>query len=137
MDNCIFCKIAKKEIPADIVYEDENFIAFLDLSPATIGHTLVVPKEHSRDLIHMNDKDSDGFMTAIKKVAKAVQKSVGADGFNLELNNGECAGQFVFHTHIHIIPRSKNDGVHNRYNKVAKPSDGDFKKLAESIKAKL
>jgi histidine triad (HIT) family protein len=109
--NCIFCKIIKKEIPSDIVYEDENFIAFLDINPINKGHTLVVPKEHSTNLYDMSDKIAKEIFPLIKKLATAIKKAVGAEGINIGMNNEAAAGQLVMHSHIHIMPRFKGDGL--------------------------
>lgn len=111
MTDCIFCKIISKEIPADIIYEDTDVLAFLDLHPVNRGHALVVPKKHSEDLLHLDDEDAGPVMIKIKKVATAVLKATGAAGFNLHVNTGSSAGQVIFHTHFHIIPRYANDGL--------------------------
>lgn len=109
--DCIFCKIISKEIPADIIYEDDNILAFVDMHPVTRGHALVVPKNHSQDLISAEDADLSAAMPGLKKVAAAVVKATGAAGFNLHVNTGKVAGQAIFHTHFHIIPRYSNDGL--------------------------
>ncbi|MBU1202287.1 MAG: HIT family protein [Nanoarchaeota archaeon] len=111
MDNCLFCKIIKGEIPSTKIYEDDEFYAFLDIKPINQGHTLVVPKKHCRNLLDFPKSEETDLMEFLKKVAKAVTKGVGADGFNLGMNNEGAAGQVVFHAHFHIIPRFKNDGL--------------------------
>jgi len=108
-DDCIFCKIANGEIPSNTVYEDNDFRAFLDLSPASEGHTLVVTKEHFDDLFELGEKTGEKALLVVKKVAEAVKKATGCAGVNIVQNNGEAAGQTVRHLHFHIIPRY-NDG---------------------------
>ncbi|MGE5392325.1 MAG: HIT family protein [Candidatus Saccharibacteria bacterium] len=109
--DCIFCKIANKEIPAEIVYEDDDVTAFLDINPTAKGHTLVIPKQHSKDLPETGDRTLGLILPAVKKIAAAVMKATGAAGFNLGCNTGEAAGQVVFHLHLHIIPRYRDDGL--------------------------
>lgn len=105
IDNCIFCKIANGQIPSSSPYEDENFKVILDLSPATKGHALILPKEHFEGL----DTLSDSYMTKIlplaRKIGSAMKEALGATGYNVLQNNGESAGQTVMHYHMHIIPR--------------------------------
>ncbi len=109
--NCIFCKIVAKEIPADIIYEDADVIAFLDLHPVNRGHSLVVPKTHSENILSMTDANLAVIMPVMKKIAIGVVEATGAAGFNLHVNTGKTAGQAVFHTHLHIIPRYAEDGL--------------------------
>lgn len=110
MENCIFCKIIAGEIPSYKIYEDEKFFAFLDISPVNPGHTLVIPKEHFPDFLAAPETVVSGLFAAAKKVAAAVQRGLAAGGFNLNVNNGEAAGQVVPHLHIHIMPRRQGDG---------------------------
>lgn len=108
---CIFCRIARKEISSEIVYEDRNFLAFLDIRPATEkgGHTLVIPKKHYDIITDMPDKEIAGMMAAVKKVSGALLKI--SEGLNILQNNKKAAGQFVNHVHFHLIPRYKNDNI--------------------------
>lgn len=110
MSDCIFCKIVKKEIPADVVYEDENCLAFLDITPINPGHTLLIPKEHYENLYDLPDETLKQLAPIIKKLAIAVKKGVDAEGVNIGMNNERPAGQLVPHTHFHIMPRFSNDG---------------------------
>lgn len=107
--NCIFCKIANGEIPSTTLYEDEDFRVILDLGPATRGHALLLPKEHYQDLFALDDETASKVLVTAKKVAGKIKKAMEADGFNLVQNNGEAAGQTVFHFHMHMIPRYKDD----------------------------
>ena len=109
--DCIFCLIANGEIPSNTVYEDEDFRAILDLSPAQKGHTLLLPKEHYADLFEMPAELAARVLPVAKKIAAAVKEATGADGVNLVQNNGEAAGQTVRHFHLHIIPRLAGDNA--------------------------
>lgn len=111
MDNCIFCKIANGEIPAATLYEDEDFRVILDLGPASKGHALILPKEHAANIYELSDELAGKAMILAKKMASAIAKALDCDGLNIVQNNGECAGQTVFHFHMHLIPRYKEDRV--------------------------
>ena len=111
MENCIFCKIANGEIPAATLYEDENFRVILDLGPASKGHALILPKSHAANIYELSDEMAAKAMILAKKMATAMTAALKCDGFNIVQNNGECAGQTVFHFHMHLIPRYKGDGV--------------------------
>lgn len=105
MDNCIFCKIINKEIPSNIVYEDDNFLAFLDIAKATNGHTILIPKKHSKNILECDDELLKDMIVIAKKIANKYIEKLGAKGFNILTNCNEVAGQTCFHFHIHIIPR--------------------------------
>ena len=109
--NCIFCKIANGEIPSTTLYEDEDFRVILDLGPATRGHALLLPKNHFANLFELDDETAQKAILVAKKMAGKMKAALGADGFNLVQNNGEAAGQTVFHFHMHLIPRSENDNA--------------------------
>lgn len=109
-DNCIFCKLANKEIPTNIIYEDEKFTVILDASPATKGHALILPKNHAANIYELPDEDAAAVFVLAKKMATKMTEILHCDGFNIVQNNGEVAGQTVFHFHMHLIPRYKNDG---------------------------
>ena len=111
MENCIFCKIANGEIPAATLYEDENFRVILDLGPASKGHALILPKSHAANIYELSDEMAAKAMILAKKMATAMTAALKCDGFNIVQNNGECAGQTVFHFHMHLIPRYNGDGV--------------------------
>ncbi|HYC79616.1 MAG TPA: HIT family protein [Candidatus Binatia bacterium] len=111
MEDCIFCKIINKEIPADIIYEDENLLAFLDIRPVNKGHALLIPKKHAADMTSSDDETLSQLIVGVKKLAQAIMTATGAAGFNLGVNTGAASGQVVFHTHFHIIPRFANDGL--------------------------
>ena len=111
MENCIFCKIANGEIPAATLYEDEDFRVILDLGPATKGHALILPKKHAANLYELPDELAAKAKVLAKKMAAKMTEILSCDGFNIVQNNGECAGQTVFHFHMHLIPRYKEDGA--------------------------
>ena len=104
VDDCIFCKIIAGDIPSSKVYEDEEVLAFLDISQVTPGHTLVVPKKHARNLLEMDETATAQLFVRVSKVAKKVEAATQAKGMNIISNMEEVAGQTVFHTHVHIIP---------------------------------
>lgn len=109
---CIFCEIVKGNIPSSKVYEDDNYLAILDLSQTTLGHTLVMPKKHYDNFLEMDSKEAGELMSAVNTVAKKVVKNLGASGCNILNNTNEVAGQTVMHTHVHIIPRyTKDDSI--------------------------
>ena len=108
--NCIFCKISGGEIPSKTIYEDEEFRVILDISPATKGHALIRPKEHYANLYEMPEDVAARVMKLAKRLAGHMTEALQCDGFNIMQNNGEAAGQTVFHFHMHLIPRYVGDG---------------------------
>ena len=109
-DNCIFCKIANGEIPSKTLYEDEKFRVILDLGPAAKGHALILPKSNYADLYELPEDTAADAMILARKMAARITDRLQCDGFNLMQNNGETAGQTVFHFHMHLIPRYRDDG---------------------------
>lgn len=109
--DCIFCKIAAGEIPSATLYEDEDFRVILDLGPAARGHALILPKAHYADLCEIPEELAAKAMILAKKVVSAGRKALRCDGYNIVQNNGEAAGQTVFHFHIHVIPRYTGDNA--------------------------
>ncbi len=106
----VFAKIIRREIPSEIVYEDELVLGFLDIHPVNFGHTLLIPKKHYQNIYELPDSILGHFFTVVKKLSTAIKKAVQADGINVVMNNEPAAGQVVFHAHVHIIPRFNNDG---------------------------
>ena len=127
-DNCIFCKIAAGDIPSATIYEDNDFRVILDIEPASKGHALIVPKEHYANLYELSDELAAKALIVAKKVITKMTGILGCDGYNVVQNNGEAAGQTVFHFHIHLIPRYKDDNVNIGW------SQGN---LTEEIKAEI
>lgn len=109
MSDCIFCKIAAGEIPSATIYEDEDFRVILDLGPATKGHALILPKQHFADITQMPEVLTAKAFVLAKKIVTYMKGALPSDGYNIVQNNGEAAGQTVFHFHIHLIPRYTND----------------------------
>ncbi len=114
-DNCIFCKIIAGEIPSQTLYEDEKFKVILDVGPATKGHALILPKNHYANFYEQPEEDSADTIRLAKKMMQQMTDKLKCDGFNIVQNNGEVAGQTVFHYHMHLIPRYKNDGEILKY----------------------
>jgi len=104
-NSCIFCKIARKQAPASVIYEDDSVMAFLDIRPLSTGHTLIIPKEHYRDIFDIPPELLTRVHQVTKQVAVAVQKATNADGISIFQQNGASAGQEVFHLHVHVVPR--------------------------------
>lgn len=109
-NDCIFCKIANGEIPSRTVHEDQRFRVILDLNPATRGHALILPKDHSESLYDLPEDTAAAVLVLAKKLAVVMSERLGCDGLNLVQNNGETAGQTVSHFHLHMIPRYVDDG---------------------------
>ncbi len=108
---CIFCKIINGEIPSKKIYEDEDVVAILDISQATKGHTLVLPKKHFDNILAIDEEYYTKVMNTARKLAKVITKAFNADGCNVLNNCGEAAGQSVMHFHVHVIPRYKGDDL--------------------------
>ena len=136
MENCIFCKIANGEIPAATLYEDENFRVILDLGPASKGHALILPKSHAANIYELSDEMAAKAMILAKKMATAMTAALKCDGFNIVQNNGECAGQTVFHFHMHLIPRYKGDQVGITWHQ-GELSDADKEEILLKVKEQL
>ena len=112
--DCVFCKIAKKEIPTNILFESDNFIAFYDIKPRAQGHTLIVPKRHFVTLLDIPNRLGNEMLEFTKKVAGHLLDKKQGEGFNILMNNLKVAGQIVMHAHIYIIPRKERDGIRPR-----------------------
>lgn len=110
MADCIFCKIVKGEVPCYKIYEDENFLAFLDTLPVNPGHSLVISKKHYEDILDAPQDVLCEMIKVVQKISKTVIKIVNSPGFNIGINNKKVSGQGIFHIHIHIMPRFENDG---------------------------
>jgi histidine triad (HIT) family protein len=110
MSECIFCQIIQKQLPANVVYEDEQVVAFLSNHPVNEGHTLVVPKKHYANIYEISEDETAYLFKIVKRVALAVRDSVVAEGIRIVQNNGEAAGQVVFHLHVHVIPMKPQEG---------------------------
>ena len=136
MEETIFQKVLSGEIPADKVYETDRVFAFLDIKPVNKGHTLVIPKTPVKDIFDLSDEDASHLMRAIVTVAQAVKKAAGVPGVNVISNNGQAAGQEVFHLHFHIIPRHAKEEFsplpHTAYE-----SDEERSQIAKNIAGEI
>ncbi|MCR5223203.1 MAG: HIT family protein [Lachnospiraceae bacterium] len=132
-DDCIFCKLANGEIPTNSIYEDDRFRVILDAAPATKGHALILPKDHFADLYEIDEDVAASAMKLAKKLVKHMREKLHCDGFNLVQNNGECAGQSVFHFHLHLIPRYENDQAKILWTPT-NPDPEEQKALCEQLK---
>jgi histidine triad (HIT) family protein len=131
--DCIFCKIVAGELPAEIVDEDERTVAFMDISPATRGHALVIPRGHATDLLSVPPEDLEAVMRGAQRLAHRMNDALGADGINLLNSCGSAAWQTVFHFHVHVIPRYEDDPLKLPWT----PAEGDMdeiKKTAEELR---
>lgn len=132
-ENCIFCRIAAGEIPSATLYEDDDFRVILDLSPASKGHALILPKEHYRNLYDLDDELAAKALVLAKKMTLRLKDVLGCDGYNIVQNNEEAAGQTVFHFHMHMIPRYQGDKVGLGW-KMGKLSDEDKEEILNQLK---
>lgn len=130
MEDCIFCKIVKKEIPCEKIYEDEQCLAFLDINPVNIGHTLIIPKEHFENIYDLPEEIAAHLIKIAKKITLALKKT-GTKGTNIITNNGKASGQEVLHSHFHLIPRYEGDNLAPWPKK--KYKEGELKTTAEKI----
>ncbi len=133
---CVFCKIVSGEIPSHKVYEDEEFLAFLDIGPINKGHLLVIPKKHYPTLLDMPEEEAGKLYKLVHKLAKVVKEALNADGLNIINNIGSASGQEVFHVHVHIIPRFYDDGMKFGWRKLPY-EEGEMEEYAEKIKKAL
>lgn len=134
-DNCIFCKLANGDIPTRTIYEDDTFCVFLDAAPAEKGHALIVPKDHYANLYELPEETAAKAFCLAKKLAVHMKEKLGCDGLNVVQNNGETAGQTVFHFHMHLIPRYQGDQNmdHFVWNTIS-PSDEELDEIRDSLK---
>lgn len=136
MSDCLFCKIVNQEIPSCRIYEDEKFLAFLDISPVSPGHTLVIPKAHYLNILDTPEDVLSGLLAVVKKITPAILKATQAPSFNLGVNNGAEAGQIIWHTHFHVIPRLAGDGLRNWPGRRGY-EPGEMERVGEEIRNNL
>jgi len=134
MINCLFCKIIAGDIPAEKIFEDENTFVFLDIGPVSKGHMLVIPKNHAENLTEGSVEDACSLMATVHKIAPDVMRGLGATGYNIGMNHGKDAGQEVFHTHIHLMPRYEKD---SRLFVKFQPSKEELHEVAKKIREVL
>lgn len=133
--NCVFCGIVQGKIPAHIILDRDNVMAFLDINPVAPGHTLVIPKKHYETLLEIPKEILAELFEAVKAVSKALLK-YGYEGVNVLSNVGRAAGQVIMHAHVHVIPRKSGDGLFPRPN-VKRASDEELKRIAEELRGLL
>lgn len=131
-EQCVFCKIIAGEIPSHTIYEDEKYKVILDVGPATKGHALILPKNHYANLYELPEEDAAEVFKLAKKMMVRMTDKLKCDGFNIVQNNGETAGQTVYHFHIHLIPRYKNDGEILKYI-AGEPSQEELAQIKDII----
>jgi histidine triad (HIT) family protein len=129
--DCIFCRIAAGELPSTRVDEDERTIAFMDINPATRGHVLVIPREHSTDLLDIGEEDLAAVASMGQRIAARATERLGADGVNLLNSCGRIAWQTVLHFHLHVIPRYASDAMRLPWE----PAPGDRDEIADAARA--
>lgn len=129
-DDCIFCKIANGEIPSTTIYENEEFRVFFDINPASKGHCLIVPKEHYSNIFEIDSEVAGRLFSLATSVARSLKQELNCEGLNIVQNNGEIAGQTVFHFHLHLIPRYTGDTVNVGWV----PGEADTEELVELAK---
>lgn len=135
-DDCIFCKIAKGEIPSATIYETSEFKVMLDVAPANKGHALIIPKEHFDNIFEIDGETAGKLFSLATVVARAIKEETDCDGMNIVQNNGEVAGQTVNHFHLHLIPRHKDDGINLTWKQnETKPEEQEA--LAKDIRKRI
>ena len=135
-ESCIFCKIVKGEIPCAKIYENESVLCFLDIKPVNIGHALVIPKTHYMDIYETPEEILSEMMKTAKKISIALKQVLGADGVNVCMNNESAAGQIIFHSHIHVMPRIAGDGFGPWQGK-RDYQEGEMDEVAKKISQEL
>jgi histidine triad (HIT) family protein len=137
MENCIFCKIVRGELPADVVYEDELVIAFLDIAPINKGHILVIPKEHHTGIGSVPEEVAGRMLRVASRLGIASRRALDLEGFNLHLADATCAGQIVMHAHLHVVPRGAEDGFNWNWRQLQYASAEEKQNIVNDIKNKL
>ena len=136
MDNCIFCRIIRGEIPAAKVYEDDLVLAFLDIAPINYGHVLVIPKEHHESSSTIPEATAGRMFRIGSRIGIALKRKLDYDAFNLHLADGTAAGQVVMHAHLHVVPRGVEDGFHWNWRQLQYP-DGKLAETAATLAERL
>ncbi len=140
MEDCIFCRIARKEMPASIIYEDEKTAAFMDIQPVNRGHCLVIPRSHAAELLNLSEEDGARMFKIAMRVSEAIRHSgIECEGINLLLADGGAAGQEVPHVHLHVIPRFQGDGFGMKFGRSygVRPDRKELDETAAGIREQL
>ena len=132
--NCLFCRIAIKEVGSEIIYEDSNTLGFLDINPISPGHSVVIPKSHAQNIIQLDDSRVPALFLAVKKVTSILNKNLKPSGFTIGINHGEVSGQTIDHIHIHVIPRFAGDGGKSIHSVVTNPPKESIREQADKIR---
>ncbi len=135
-ETCVFCKIAQKQAPASIIYEDESIMAFLDIRPLNLGHTLVIPKAHYVDIFDIPDNLLSKVHKVAKQVSPVIKKATNADGISIIQQNGKAAGQDIFHLHVHVVPRFDGQKL-PRFSALKEVERAKLDAIAQKIKHQL
>lgn len=131
--DCVFCKIANKEIPTLVVYEDEAAVGILDVNPRTMGHTMIIPKQHSENILDLPEDAVGPVFRAVRKATDLLKKALAPDGFTIGINQGRVSGQSVDHLHIHIMPRWTGDGGGSIHSVVSNPPKETLEEVRDKI----
>jgi len=132
--DCLFCKIAKKEIPASIISEDSATVAFLDIHPRAAGHTMVVPKTHRETILECDTQDLVDLFGAVQNATALLKEKLKPDGFTIGINHGKASGQVIDHLHVHVIPRWNTDGGGSIHSVVDHPGEMSVEAVLEKLK---
>ncbi len=131
--DCLFCKIANKEIASEIVYENDKIVAFLDIFPMSLGHTVVIPKKHAENIIDLAGEEVEPLFSAVKEITGLLQEKLAPRGFTIGINHGRVGGQLVDHLHVHIIPRFEGDGGGSLHSVVKNPPKESISEIRDKI----
>lgn len=134
--DCLFCKIAGKTIPSEVIYEDDSVLAFLDIHPLSPGHALIVPKIHSENILDLPDEEAAKAFVSVKKVTALLSEKLKPKGFTIGINHGRIGGQLVDHLHIHVIPRFEGDGGGSLHSVVKNPPKESLSEIRRKIASK-
>lgn len=134
--DCLFCKIAGKTIPSEVIYEDDSVLAFLDINPLSPGHALIVPKIHSENILDLPDEEAAKAFVSVKKVTALLSEKLKPKGFTIGINHGRIGGQLVDHLHIHVIPRFEGDGGGSLHSVVKNPPKESLSEIRRKIASK-
>jgi len=137
MHRCLFCAIAAGRVPANIVYEDERTVAFLDIHPSAPGHTLIIPRVHAARIEDLSAEDAIALFAALHRLAKPIREAMGAEAATVGINDGPGSGQVIPHVHIHVIPRRSGDGgtiVQSLARHLSRPSQEELGETAKRIR---
>ncbi len=136
MKDCLFCRIAAKELSAAVFYEDEATVAFLDIHPRSPGHAMIIPKKHYENIIDLPEAEVGPLFVAVKKVTELLQKTLQPRGFTIGINHGKVSGQEIDHLHVHVIPRYDRDGGGSIHSVVNNPPQESLEEIRSKILGK-